>query len=166
VAGRKNLSKTNMKKQKQNKGKHELKPEEFCPIRQTLRVLGKRWTILIIKEIYYSRWQRQSFMNLRKLLVNASSKVLSERLKDMAKNGLIHRREKTDAKPARVYYTLTEKGKDARKIIESLRSYGLKWSGGGTFDCSSTDCELCTKKREENTAGERTTRLAKPFQNG
>ena len=140
-----------MKKPKN--GKHELKPEEFCPIRQTLRILGKRWTILIVKEIYYSRWRRLSFMDLRKLLVNASAKVLSERLKDMAENGLLRRREKTDVKPARVYYSLTEKGRDACKIIESLRSYGLKWGGGAAFDCSRIDCELCTKNREKNLTG-------------
>ncbi|MBM3309290.1 MAG: helix-turn-helix transcriptional regulator [Candidatus Altiarchaeales archaeon] len=124
-----------------------LTPEEFCPIRHTLKVLGKRWTILIVKEIYYSRWRRLGFMDLRKRLVNASAKVLSERLKEMVKEGLVKRRVDASTTPPRVYYTLTEKGRDACKIIQDLKRYGLKW-GGGNFNCENIDCELCERNKK------------------
>jgi len=133
-----------MKKKKTRK----LTPEEFCPIMHTLRILGKRWTMLIIKEIYYSQGQRISFMNLRRRLVNASAKVLSERLKDMADNGLVRRNARLDQKPVRVYYTLTQKGKDACKIIEDLKKYGLRWGARENFNCENMDCELCARKRD------------------
>ncbi|MFH1125942.1 MAG: helix-turn-helix domain-containing protein [Candidatus Altiarchaeota archaeon] len=131
------------------KDKHELKPEEFCPIRQTLKTLGKRWTILIIKEAYYSKSQRISFMDLRRRLVNASAKVLSERLKDMVEEGLMRRNVHGTSTPVRVYYSLTEKGKDACRIIEDLKKYGLKWRVKETFNCENMDCELCAKKKEK-----------------
>jgi len=129
------------------KTRKELKPEEFCPIRHTLKVLGKRWTILIIKEIYYSRWRRLGFMDLKKRLVNASAKVLSERLKEMASESLIKRRVDSEENPPRVYYTLTDKGRDACHIIEDLKKYGLKW-GKGSFNCEHVDCELCEKNKQ------------------
>jgi len=134
-----------MKKKKQSKT--PLTPEEFCPIRHTLKVLGKRWTILIIKEIHYSRRGKLSFMELRKRLVNASSKVLSERLKDMAADNLVKRKVHADGIPVRVYYSLTPKGEDACNIIEDLKKYGLKWGEKDRFDCRNVDCELCRKNK-------------------
>jgi len=130
------------------KARIELTIEGFCPIRQTVRLLGKQWTMLIIKELYYAHWSRLSFMELSKTLKNASSKVLSERLKEMAKEGLVKRREVTDITPPRVYYYLTPKGKDACMILERFKDYGIRWGQKGTVDCSKVDCELCPRNKE------------------
>ncbi|MBU0762386.1 MAG: helix-turn-helix transcriptional regulator [Candidatus Altiarchaeota archaeon] len=118
----------------------------FCPLKETLKLLGKRWTILIIKEIYYSKRNKLSFMELKRLLVDVSTKMLSERLKEMQENGLIIRKVKDDVKPARVYYSLTDKGDDACDILEALKQYGRKW-GGEKVDCKELNCELCVEKR-------------------
>jgi DNA-binding HxlR family transcriptional regulator len=136
-------------------GKNVLKPEEFCPIRQTVRLLGRKWTMLVIKEIYYSKSQRQSFMELRRRLSGASAKVLSERLKEMANEGIVRRRVRDGEKPVRVFYTLSAKGKDACRIIEDLKKYGLKWGMKGTFNCENVDCELCERKRMDARGGAR-----------
>lgn len=136
-------------KNKEKKVDIALTPEEFCPTRQSIRILGKQWTLLIIKELYYARYRRLSFMGLSKKLNGASSKVLSERLKEMVTDGLIKRKEITEPKPGRVYYSLTQKGDDACRIIAEFKKYGLRWGQKtGTFDCKNVDCELCTKERD------------------
>ena len=126
-----------------------LQPEIFCPVRQTIKMLGKRWTMLIIKEIYYSKTKKLSFMELKRRLVNVSTKVLSERLKDMIEDELLERKEQKDLKPARVYYSLTSKGEDVCQIVNDFKEYGLKWGGNKTFDCKDMDCELCFEMRDE-----------------
>ncbi len=118
----------------------------YCPLKETLKLLGKRWTILIIKEIYYSKRKKLSFMELKRLLSGVSTKMLSERLKEMQENGLLERKVKDDVKPSRVYYLLTGKGGDACDILDALREYGKKW-GGEKVDCKKSDCELCIEKR-------------------
>ena len=133
-----------MKKQR----KPVMNPEEFCPIRQTIKILGKKWTILIIKDIYYSSRKKLSFMELRRRLENASAKVLSERLKEMMKNKLVKRKVQANTTPPRVYYSLTEKGTDACHIVDDMKKYGLKWGGEDTRDCEKIDCELCAKTRD------------------
>lgn len=125
-----------------------MRPQIICPIKETLRLLGKRWTILIIKEIYFSKSKKMGFMELKRALEGISTKMLSERLKEMAASKLLFRREDPSFAPPRVNYTLTDKGKDACQIISSLKEYGLKW-GDGEFDCGDTDCELCIKKNDE-----------------
>lgn len=129
--------------------KEPMTAHEYCPIRQTMKVLGKRWTILIIKELFYGKRKTLSFMDLRRRLPDVSTKVLSERLKEMADNNLIRRKVHEDTKPVRVTYSLTTKGKDACDILDVFREYGLKWGGKDTFDCSKYDCELCPRRKED-----------------
>ena len=124
-----------------------LEPESFCPIRQTLKILGKKWTILIIKEIYYSKDHEIGFMDIKNGLFKISTKVLSQRRKEMQEEDVIYRRVDASKTPIRVYYSLTPKGDDACNIITDLKKYGLKW-GDGDFTCHEIDCELCDKKRE------------------
>ncbi len=129
-----------------------LTPAEFCPIRQTVRLLGKQWTMLVLKEIHYSRYNRLSFMELSKRLKDASSKVLSERLKEMVAEGLLRRRAVDDSKQPRVYYYLTPAGKDACKILEEFKKFGLKWGPKESSNCKRIDCELCSQARAEGRA--------------
>jgi DNA-binding HxlR family transcriptional regulator len=138
-----------MKKKALKKANISLTPEEFCPTRQSIRILGKQWTLLIIKELYYARYMRLSFMDLSKKLKDSSSKVLSERLKEMAEDGIVRRKVVPDTNPPRVFYYLTKKGQDACHIIEAFKDYGIRWgSKDKTFDCKRVDCELCTKDRD------------------
>jgi len=127
----------------------EFPKELFCPMRQTIKILGKRWTILIIKEIYYSPKKKLGFMDLRRLMPDVSTKVLSQRLKEMVSDNLLKRKANNKVTPLRVNYSLTQKGKDACTIIEDFKAYGLKWASKNTRDCSEMDCELCSKKRQE-----------------
>ncbi len=128
----------------------DISPEEFCPIRHTIKILGKRWTILIIKEIFYSKKKSLRFMDIKKRLTNISAKVLSERLKEMGKDNIVKRRVFSKQTPPRVYYSLTEKGHDACTIIDEFKKYGIKWGTKNTFDCSDLDCELCAQMRNPN----------------
>jgi DNA-binding HxlR family transcriptional regulator len=148
-------------KKDQKKPRFTLTPEEFCPTRQSIRILGKQWTLLIIKELFFARYQRLSFMDLSKKLKGASSKVLSERLKEMVEDDLVKRKEVPDTKPTRVNYSLTNKGRDACRIIAEFKEYGLKWgSKEKTFDCKNVDCELCTKERDDGNVPAHHQRLA------
>jgi len=129
-----------------------LTPAEFCPIRQTVRLLGKQWTMLILKEIHYSRYNRLSFMELSKRLKGASSKVLSGRLKEMVGDGLLRRKAFDEITPPRVYYYLTPVGKDACKILAEFKKFGLKWGPKESENCHKIDCELCAEARAEGRA--------------
>ncbi len=129
----------------------ELFPAElYCPLVQAIRLLGKRWTILLVKELYFTKGRRMAFMELKRSLETISTKVLSERLKEMAEDGLIDRQVDSKAKPVRVYYKLTKKGEDVCHIVKEFREYGLKWGGDKTFDCGYLDCEVCTANKRES----------------
>jgi len=124
----------------------DITPGEFCAIRTTIRLLGKQWTMLIIHELFCSKKKTLSFMDLSRSLKEASSKVLSERLKEMIENDLVKRRVDESTKPPHVYYTLTSKGKDAHGTLDAFKEFGIRWSGKNGLDCKRTECELCPKR--------------------
>jgi DNA-binding HxlR family transcriptional regulator len=60
-----------------------------CPIETTFKIIGKRWTVLIIKEILRGNTQFNRFMEN---ITGISPKVLTERLRELEQLGIIKRR--------------------------------------------------------------------------
>ena len=78
-----------------------------CPIELVVSLIRKKWVIQIIRDMFFGKTRFHEFKQGKPDL---SNKVLSNCLKDMEKNGLIHRIvDKCDKK--NVKYFLTDKGK-------------------------------------------------------
>lgn len=100
------------------------------PIRTSVKSLGAKWTLLIVRDIGFLNLQR--FGEILRNNPGLTARVLSKRLKDMQKEGLIERREANDV----VSYALTSRGEDAVFILLSFLRYGLKHHPGGTITSS------------------------------
>lgn len=90
------------------------------PIRNSVKALGSKWTLLILRDIGFLRLTR--FGEIRRNNPGLTARVLSRRLNDMQKEGLI---ERTVAKDM-VTYSLTSQGEDAVFILLAFLRYGLK----------------------------------------
>lgn len=87
-----------------------------CPIELVVNLIRKKWVIHIIRDLFYGKTRFHEFKEGKPKL---SNKVLSNCLKDMEKNGLIHKIvDKIDKKD--VKYRLTEKGKSLNKILYEI----------------------------------------------
>lgn len=92
-----------------------------CPIETTFKIIGKRWTILIIREILIGNTQFNRFMeNIRGI----SPKVLTERLRELERLGVI-RRKIVSKYPLRVEYSLTDMGKGFEQVLLSAASFSM-----------------------------------------
>jgi len=96
--------------------------DKECSVVKTLRVVGSKWTILIIRDLLKGTLR---FGQLRKSLAGVSPKTLSERLKSLEKEGVVTKKIYPEV-PPRVEYTLTRRGKGLAKIIDSMREWGNK----------------------------------------
>ncbi len=90
------------------------------PIRYSVKSLGAKWTLLILRDIAFLKLNR--FGGILRNNPGLTARVLSKRLKDMQKEGLIQRRVAKDA----VTYDLTSQGEDAVFILLAFLRYGLK----------------------------------------
>ena len=87
-----------------------------CPIELVVDLFRKKWVIHIIRDLFYGKTRFNEFKEGKPEL---SNKVLSNCLKDMEKNGLIHKIvDKCDKKDIR--YMLTDKGKSLNKVLYEI----------------------------------------------
>ena len=91
-----------------------------CAIEYTLKVLGSKWTILVLRELFTGT---QRFNELRRRLKTISTKTLTERLQELEEEGIITRTMYPDI-PPRVEYRLTERGQSLRPILKAMIEWG------------------------------------------
>jgi DNA-binding HxlR family transcriptional regulator len=96
-----------------------------CPIRTSLGILGKKWTILIIRDIGVRKINR--FNRILESIAGLTTRVLSMRLKEIEKEGLIECIEKKKSSTMMVLWRLTEKGKDTLPILMQMVAFSSKW---------------------------------------
>ena len=95
-----------------------------CPIRTSLGILGKKWTILIIRDIGVRKINR--FNRILESIPGLTPRVLSMRLKELEKEGLIECIEKKKSSTMMVLWRLTEKGKDTLPILTQIVAFSSK----------------------------------------
>lgn len=97
---------------------------QLCPrFEKAIEILSKRWTALIIYQMLPGP---QRFAGIESSLTNLSGKVLSERLKELEAEGLIHR-EVYPETPVRIEYSLTEKGHALAPILSEIGKWATQW---------------------------------------
>jgi DNA-binding HxlR family transcriptional regulator len=104
----------------------ELSPRvgfNVCPIRSSLGVLGRRWTLLVLRDISF--FPEARFSDMLRNNSGLSPRVLSIRLRELQSEGLIERSE-VPGHPRDVHYRLTRKGEDVIPILSAFIQYGAK----------------------------------------
>ena len=102
-----------------------------CPVFNTFNIIGKKFSMLILRNMIYDKQTRfNEFLNS---IEEINPKTLSIRLKEMEKDGLI-RRQVYDETPIRVEYYLTQKGKELQPILEQMALFSVKYCSEQIFD--------------------------------
>src|ERR671923_2257500 len=101
-----------------------------CPIETTFKIIGKRWTVLIIREILRGNTKFNRFMEN---IDGISPKVLTERLRELEQRGIIRRRIVSEY-PVRVEYTLTPMGRAFEPILLSAAAFSMKFMPRSVFN--------------------------------
>ena len=93
-----------------------------CAIAKALDVVGDRWALLVVRELVIRGGLR--FTDLRRGLPGIAPNLLSERLKQLERLGVVRR----DAAPppvATILYTLTDRGAALEPVLRELALWGL-----------------------------------------
>ena len=98
-----------------------------CPVEYMAVLIANKWKIIILRELLTGT---KRYNELTRSVVGISSKVLTENLRDMEKDGIISRVVYPEV-PPKVEYSLTEKGEDLKEVIEAMKQFGLKYKGKG-----------------------------------
>ncbi|WP_343116724.1 helix-turn-helix domain-containing protein [Ostreiculturibacter nitratireducens] len=94
---------------------------QFCPVAKTAEVFCQRWTPLILRNI---TWGAHRFSEIQRGVPMMSPTLLSQRLKQLEKEGILERRKDGRA----VSYHLTLSGREFAPIIEAMGVWGQRWT--------------------------------------
>jgi DNA-binding HxlR family transcriptional regulator len=92
-----------------------------CPIEQTFKIVGKRWTVVILRELFFGA---NRFGRIRSGVGRINPKVLSNRLKELEDSGIVLRTV-TGGRPVQIEYSLTEKGRNLLPLLFAAAKYSL-----------------------------------------
>lgn len=92
-----------------------------CPIARTLDIVGDRWTLLIVRDLFIGQKRFNEFLNSSP---GMPPKVLSDRLKKLLAHHFIERRIYSEH-PLRAEYHLTETGLSFRPVLHAMGEWGF-----------------------------------------
>ncbi len=94
-----------------------------CPVRNILARICDKWALLVIYNLYLSDKEKMRFTELKQQMPDISQRMLTTTLRTLEEDRYITRTVYPEV-PPRVEYTLTDRAKTLRPILESL----LQWS--------------------------------------
>jgi DNA-binding HxlR family transcriptional regulator len=96
-----------------------------CPrFHEAVELVGKRWTGAILAVLLQGGPMR--FSEIAQAVPDLSDRLLSERVKELEKRGMVERRVEPST-PARVEYELTPMGRDLAPALQELEAWAHRW---------------------------------------
>lgn len=99
---------------------HVEQPPQVCPLGECMRLISGAWAPNVI---WYLRDGPRRFSELRGDIKGVSAKVLTARLRQLERDGVVLRRQ-VDSSPPTVEYSLSELGAELRPAIEAIVDVG------------------------------------------
>jgi DNA-binding HxlR family transcriptional regulator len=106
--------------------------KQYCGVARALDLVGERWALLVVRELALGP---KRFTDLREGLPSIATNVLSLRLRQLERDGVVTRRRLPPPAPAQVY-ELTEHGRELVPIMLSLGRWGASTMGPRSPDQS------------------------------
>ncbi|MEA5572622.1 helix-turn-helix domain-containing protein [Calothrix sp. UHCC 0171] len=95
-----------------------------CEVESTLKVIGGRWKVLIIRELMLDI---KRFGELQRALSGITQKMLTQQLRELEDDGIIHR-EVYPQIPPKVEYSLTPLGETLKPLLYAMHEWGVQYS--------------------------------------
>jgi DNA-binding HxlR family transcriptional regulator len=99
--------------------------KQYCGVARALDLVGERWALLVVRELALGP---KRFTDLRDGLPGIATNVLSTRLRQLERDGVVVRRRLPAPAPAQIY-ELTEYGRDLVPIMLALGRWGASMMG-------------------------------------
>ncbi|MDF2958473.1 MAG: transcriptional regulator, HxlR family [Paenibacillus sp.] len=90
---------------------------------EVLQILGAKWAFLVLDELLQGP---QRFNQLQRNVSIIKTQSLTDTLRHLEKNGLVHR-QVFPTVPVTVEYSLTEKGSDFQTALKEMDKWVQKW---------------------------------------
>jgi len=93
------------------------------PVAFSLDIFGDRWTLLVIRDLFYGRTRFKEFAGSPE---GIPTNILTDRLERLLARGIIEQIPAEDG-TKRLAYCLTKEGKALGPVLKAMRDWGLTW---------------------------------------
>ncbi len=114
--------------------------ELHCPVEATLQLIGGKYKSLILWHLIHKTLR---FNEVSKLIPSATPKMLTQQLRELENDGLIHRMV-YPVVPPKVEYSLTDFGESIIPVLEAMCNWGTVY-----LECMTPEAAVCPGKRYE-----------------
>lgn len=120
-----------------------------CPAEITLGLIGGRWKVLLLYHLFEGV---KRFSELQRALTGITQKMLTQQLREMEHDGLVHREVFAEV-PPKVEYSMTPLGMSLEPVIRAMCEWGIKYKEGklDQEEIQSFVAELATARNDELT---------------
>ena len=94
-----------------------------CPVSATIRLIGGKYKALLL---WHLTGQTLRCNQLHRLVPEATPKMLTQQLRELEANGLVHR-EVYPVIPPKVEYSLTETGRSLMPVLVAMSDWGADY---------------------------------------
>jgi len=102
-----------------------------CPVEKTLKVIGGRWKVLILRELFKGT---RRFGELQRGVKGITQKMLTQQLRELEADNIVHR-EVYPQIPPKVEYSLKPLGKSLEPVLEAMHRWGTAHLSQTTQTC-------------------------------
>lgn len=92
----------------------------FCPVTATVSIIGGKWKPIILWILFQ---EKRRFSELKKNIPKITQKMLTQQLRELERDGIVHR-EVFPVIPPQVEYSLTLKGHTLAPILQAMETWG------------------------------------------
>ncbi|MFJ9147017.1 winged helix-turn-helix transcriptional regulator [Streptomyces sp. NPDC102270] len=100
----------------------DIAPEQACPIAPVVDIVFSRWTTPILWALH--EYGRHRFVELERRITTITPKVLTERLRQLERDGLVVRTYHPEV-PPRVEYEISELGRSLAPLFAALADWSV-----------------------------------------
>lgn len=104
--------------------KHCAGRDYYCTVELTLLIIGGKWKPIILWHLGKDGTLR--FNQLKRIMPNITQKMLTQQLRELERDGVVHREVYPEV-PPRVEYSLTEVGRSVLPVLDSLCEWGRSY---------------------------------------
>jgi len=94
----------------------------YCPVKLTASIIGGKWKPLIL---FYLEGNTRRFGELRKMIPGMTKKMLTQNLRELEQDRIIHRKVYAVV-PPKVEYSLTRHGESLKPILKLMSEWGAR----------------------------------------
>lgn len=91
-----------------------------CPVTTTLSVIGGKWKPIIL---FVIKDEKKRFGEIKKIIPAISQKMLTQQLRELEEDGIVHRKV-YPVVPPKVEYSLTDYGRTLIPILDAMETWG------------------------------------------